>query len=133
MKVTYIYNKYRNLILYGMIGGTCAFLDFVIYSVLCLVMSFLVANIISTHCGILCSFYLNRKYNFKVENSVLKRFLLFYAVGLLGLLVSEILLDIMVNAYSVEKLIAKIVTIIVVALMQFILNKFITFKSKQNG
>lgn len=133
MKVANIYNRYRNLILYGMIGGTCAFLDFIVYSALCLVMSFLVANIISTHCGIFCSFYLNRKYNFKVEDSVIKRFLLFYAVGLFGLLVSEILLDLMVNTYSVEKLIAKIVTIIVVALLQFIMNKFITFKSKQNG
>lgn len=128
-----LFQKYRNLILYGLIGGTCAFLDFIVYSGLCTVMPFLVANIISTHCGIFCSFYLNRKYNFKVEDSILKRFLLFYSVGVLGLAFSEFLLDLMVNHFNVEKLVAKLVTIIVVALLQFIMNKFITFKTTHNG
>lgn len=128
-----IFQKNRNLILYGVIGGFCALLDFGIYSALCFCMPFLVANIISTHCGIFCSFCLNRKYNFKVEDKTFRRFLIFYAIGLLGLAVSEILLDLMVNRFGVEKLIAKLVTIVVVALLQFVLNKFITFKTKQNG
>ena len=128
-----LFIKYRDLIIYGIIGGFCAILDFIVYSALCFVLPFLVVNIISTHCGIFCSFYLNRKYNFKVEDKTFRRFLIFYAVGLSGLAVSEILLGFMVNKIGVEKLIAKLLTIVVVALLQFVLNKFITFKTKSDG
>jgi len=128
-----LFQKYRNLILYGLIGGTCAMLDFIVYSGLCNIIPFLVANVISTHCGIFCSFFLNRKYNFKVEDNMLRRFFSFYAVGLLGLAISEGLLSLLVNGFSIEKLVAKAITIFVVALLQFILNKFITFKVQSNG
>lgn len=125
--------KYRNLILYGLIGGTCALLDFIVYSGLCNLISFLVANVISTHCGIFCSFFLNRKYNFKVEDNTLRRFFSFYTVGLLGLAVSEGLLFLMVNYFGIEKIVSKLITVVAVALLQFVLNKFITFKTKKNG
>ena len=90
-----LYYKYRNFILYGIIGGFCATLDFVIYSGLCYVnMNHLWANIISTHCGIFCSFLLNRSYNFKVKDKTGLRFLSFYIIGLIGLALSEGLLEI---------------------------------------
>lgn len=127
------FEKYRNLILYGLIGGSCALLDFIVYSGLCSIIPFLVANVISTHCGIFCSFFLNRKYNFKVEDNTLRRFFSFYTVGLLGLAVSEGLLFLMVNYFGIEKIVSKLITVVVVALLQFVLNKFITFKTKKNG
>lgn len=127
------FEKYRNLILYGLIGGSCALLDFIVYSGLCSIIPFLVANVISTHCGIFCSFFLNRKYNFKVEDNTLRRFFSFYTVGLLGLAVSEGLLFLMVNYFGIEKIVSKLITVVAVALLQFVLNKFITFKTKKNG
>mgnify|MGYP003440486746 CR=1 FL=1 len=128
-----LFEKYRNLILYGLIGGSCALLDFIVYSGLCSIIPFLVANVISTHCGIFCSFFLNRKYNFKVEDNTLRRFFSFYTVGLLGLAVSEGLLFLMVNYFGIEKIVSKLITVVAVALLQFVLNKFITFKTKKNG
>lgn len=127
------FEKYRNLILYGLIGGSCALLDFIVYSGLCSIIPFLVANVISTHCGIFSSFFLNRKYNFKVEDNTLRRFFSFYTVGLLGLAVSEGLLFLMVNYFGIEKIVSKLITVVAVALLQFVLNKFITFKTKKNG
>ncbi len=124
------FEKYRNLILYGLIGGSCALLDFIVYSGLCSIIPFLVANVISTHCGIFCSFFLNRKYNFKVEDNTLRRFFSFYTVGLLGLAVSEGLLFLMVNYFGIEKIVSKLITVVAVALLQFV---FITFKTKKNG
>ena len=122
-----LYYKYRNFILYGIIGGFCATLDFVIYSGLCYVnMNHLWANIISTHCGIFCSFLLNRSYNFKVKDKTGLRFLSFYIIGLIGLALSEGLLFLMVNMAGWNKYIAKFITVFVVAVFQFVLNKFIT-------
>ena len=64
-----LYSRFRNLILYGIIGGFCASLDFCIYTFLCHwdIMPYLWANIISIHIGILTSFVLNRSFNFKVK------------------------------------------------------------------
>lgn len=120
--------KYREILVYGIIGLLCSGLDFVVYTLLCLSIPFLLSNIISTHCGIICSFFLNRHYNFKVKDKVGVRFLSFYLIGLLGLLISEVLLHLMVNILSLDPLLSKIVTIVVVALIQFVLNKYISFR-----
>ena len=119
--------KYRELILYGIIGGLCASLDFGVYSLLSLWIPFLWANIISVHCGIFCSFVLNRNYNFKVKDNTGKRFISFYLVGLAGLGLSELLIYLLTDQLRWNHLIAKLLTIVVVALFQFCLNKLITF------
>ena len=65
-----IYQRSRNLILYGIIGGFCSALDFVIYTLLCHfdVLPYLWANVISVHIGIFTSFVLNRQLNFKTKS-----------------------------------------------------------------
>lgn len=128
-----LYKRYRNLILYGIIGGFCAALDFSVYSVLCYwdIMPYLWANIISIHVGIFTSFVLNRSLNFKVKDKTAVRFASFYAVGLTGLGISELMLYLMVTIGGWNEVACKLVSIVVVALVQFVLNKYITFKSKK--
>lgn len=127
-----LYNRFRNLILYGIIGGCCAALDFSIYTALCYwdIMPYLVANIISIHVGIFTSFLLNRSINFKVKDKVTIRFLSFYAVGLIGLGISELMLYLMVSVGGWNELICKLLSIVVVALVQYFMNKHITFNKK---
>lgn len=123
-----LYRRFRELILYGIIGGLCASLDFITYTILCLFLQYLVANIISVHIGIFCSFILNRQYNFKIKDKTFYRFKLFYLVGLTGLVVSEVLIYFFVDICGINHLVSKIITVFVSALLQFILNKYITFK-----
>lgn len=120
------------LIKYAIIGGISATLDFTVFSILSnkFHIDYLLANIISVHCGIICSFILNRQYNFKIKNKTLIRFSAFYVIGLLGLAVSTSLLFVLVDISNLNKIGSKFSTIIVVALLQFILNKTITFKTK---
>ena len=127
-----LYNKFRNLILYGIIGAFSAGLDFGIYSGLCYwdIMPYLLANIISIHVGMFTSFVLNRSINFKVKDKVKMRFLSFYTVGLVGLGISTLMLWLMVDMAHWNEIVCKLVTIVVVALVQFLLNKHITFKQK---
>jgi putative flippase GtrA len=119
--------------LYGIIGGFCAALDFGVYTALCYfdMMPYLWANIISIHVGIFMSFLLNRSFNFKVKDKATKRFLSFYAVGLTGLGISELMLYLMVTLGGMNELLCKLISIVVVALIQFLLNKYITFRNKQ--
>ena len=127
------YYRFRNIILYGLIGGVCATLDFSIYTTLCYfdMMPYLWANVISIHCGVFTSFFLNRTFNFKVKDKTAQRFLSFYVVGLIGLAVSEGLLYLMVTIGNCNELLSKLISVVLVALVQFVLNKYITFKTKQ--
>ena len=123
-----LFARFREVILYGAIGAFSASVDFGVYTLLCLAMPYLVANVASVHCGIFCSFYLNRRYNFRVEDKAARRFASFYIVGLLGLLLSEALIFVLVEMYGCGGLPSKLSTIVVVAAFQYVLNKFITFK-----
>ena len=128
-----IYSRFRNIILYGIIGFFCAALDFGIYSGLCYwdILPYLWANIISIHIGIFTSFVLNRSFNFKVKDKVKTRFLSFYTVGLVGLGISEGMLYLIVTKSGWNEIVCKLISIVVVALIQFLLNKYITFRKQQ--
>ena len=132
-KIISLYNRFRNLILYGLIGGFCAALDFGVYTFLCRfeVLPYLWANVISTHIGIFTSFTLNRSYNFKVKDKTPQRFLSFYAVGLTDLGLSSLMLWLMVDKMQWNELVCKLITIAFVSLVQFVLNKFVTFKQSK--
>ena len=128
-----VYVRFRNLILYGIIGCFCATLDFGVYSLLCLwgIMPYLWANVISVHMGIFTSFVLNRSLNFKVKDKAAVRFFSFYTVGLIGMGISELMLYLMVTVGGWNELVCKLLSIAVVALVQFMLNKHITFKTNK--
>ena len=125
-----LYQRFRNLILYGIIGGFCSALDFVIYTLLCYfeLLPYLIANVISIHIGIFTSFFLNRHFNFRAKDKTPQRFISFYIVGLVGLAISSLMLYLMVDIAHWKELPCKLITIVVVALVQFTLNKYITFK-----
>lgn len=130
-----LYNKYRELIKYCIIGCSGALLDFIVYTILIKAfgMNYLLANALSVTAGITNNFFLNAYLNFKVTDKLFKRFISFYLVGMLGLLISEILLYLLVDIMSMNSIIAKIITIFVITIVQFILNKTITFKKKKEG
>lgn len=125
--------RFRELFLYGIIGGICATLDFVVYALLCKSIPVLAANVISVHFGIICSFFLNRRYNFRINDKTAVRFLSFYIVGLLGLGISEVMIYLLISLVHLDNITSKLVTVVVVALFQFVLNKTVTFKKSHNG
>lgn len=132
--ITVIYRRFRKLILYGIIGCIASGLDFVVFTLLTKTsdIHFIVANCFSVIVGITTSFILNRAYNFKIKDKTWKRFLIFLSVGLLGLCLSNLILWIGVEVLQAEGLIAKLASIVLVVFFQFLLNKFITFRTKPN-
>ena len=129
VKVKNIYKRFRQIILYGLIGALSASIDFGIFTILhFLGLAYLLANAIGVHIGIFCSFLLNRQFNFKVKDKTERRFLFFYSIGLIGLLLSSVLLKLLIEYFDWNEIYAKLLSIIVVAVVQFLLNKYITFK-----
>lgn len=130
-----LYKRFRNLILYGIIGCSSALLDFLIFTLLTEVLSvhYLIANCISVSCGLTNSFILNRKYNFKVTDKTLKRAVMFFVVGYCGLALNSTLLYVFINYVHLATPIAKLGAMVIEVLLQFIVNSLVTFrKTNQN-
>lgn len=127
-----LYKKFRNFILYGIIGSFSAGMDFLAFYTLTKMLNvhYMYANILSVSVGISISFILNKTFNFKVKDRVFKRFLIFISVGFGGLLLSSALLYFAVNVLKLTPIISKLVSIAFVVLIQFFINKFITFKKE---
>ena len=125
-----LYKKFRNLILYGVIGSSSALLDFTIFTILTELCGiyYLIANCISVTCGLTNSFILNRKYNFKVTDKTLKRAVMFFFVGFCGLLINSTLLYVFINYAHFITPVAKLCAIVIEVLLQFTVNSLVTFK-----
>ena len=130
-----LYHKFHHLILYGIIGSFSSGLDFVIYTILVQVLGihYLVANCISVLAGISTSFTLNRNYNFKVKDKTTRRFTIFLCVGLCGLMLSNAILYICINTFEMNKIVSKLLSIVLVVFFQFLINKYLTFKPVNHG
>lgn len=129
-----LYQKFRNLILYGIFGSISAGLDFLIYTLLVqsVGVQYLVANCISVLAGIVTSFILNRNLNFKIKDKTPQRFSIFLIVGLCGMLLSNLILYLCVDVLEWNKIVSKLLSIVLVVFFQFLLNKYITFKPSKN-
>lgn len=76
--------------------------------------------------GILTSFVLNRIYNFKIKDKVIKRFSKFFLVNIIGLIISNFFLFILDGVIPYFEL--KIASMPFIMSLQFLLNYFWTFK-----
>lgn len=124
-----IYLKYREFLLYGIIGGLSAGTDFGLFTLLTTqtALKYLWCNVIGVIAGITLSFLLNSFINFKKTDRFLQRFIMFYGVGLTGLLLSSIILYILVDFAGIYEIVSKLIASVVVVLFQYILNSRVTF------
>lgn len=116
----------RSIVRYGAIGASAASLDFVLFTVLITVFSVQLSSVLGVAAGIATSYILNSKLNF-FQDLAGKRAIRFFAVGISGMTVSTVLITWMVSI-AIEPVIAKLITIPVVALSQYLLNSFWTFR-----
>jgi putative flippase GtrA len=129
-----LFFRYQQLIRYGIIGCLCVGIDLLIFVLLTQIINipYLYANVFSVYCAISVSFFLNRYFTFKVKNKVILRLISFYLVGSIGLLISSGLLILFIERMYLNKVIAKVFTLACIALVQFLLNKNVSFKRKND-
>lgn len=128
-KIEELYQKYRNFILYCLIGVINTGVDFGIFALLDYSgLHYIAAHIISYHCGIVCSFFLNRYYNFKVKDKPAQRFLSFYSISLVALAASAALLYLFVDILNLPHLLGKLFATAIIVVCQFLFVKHFTFK-----
>ncbi len=129
------YARHRQFILYCVIGGSGATLDFLAYWLLTAAFGIdpVLATALSVSVGIVNNFFWNVAVNFKVRTRLLLRFLSFYSVGILGVLLSMAIVWGMTVPLGADPLVAKLVSIPFVVIGQFVLNKTVTFAQRPDA
>ena len=118
---------FRRFFLYTVIGGGAFAIDYGIF-----LATFSVsgdpyaANILGICGGMLVSFTLNRRYNFKRHDEVAKRAAKFVVVALFGMALSSVIIALLIGQ-SVNPRLGKIAAMLVVFVAQFVINSFWTF------
>ena len=115
-------------LLYCICGGIGVSTDYLIYySALTFGIWYQAANIFGYLSGTLVSFFLNRKITFSVHDQIVRRLAIFLGVAAVGFSASAFMLWLMVDISAVDPKIAKLLTLPVVVVIQFSLNRRITF------
>jgi len=119
------WRRHRSFVLYSVIGCSGVLLDLLVFLVLYNVfgMHEQLATAISTTLGIVNNFLLNSFFNFRVRDGMLRRFLRFYAVGIVGIGITAALLGVFSTWLGADPNIVKIVALPVVVAFQFTTNR----------
>jgi putative flippase GtrA len=125
----------RRFVLYCVIGATGATLDFLVYSSLVKAagLHHQFANLIGYTSGTLCSFFLNARFNFRISDRLALRLLSFCGVAFLGWTASAGVLYVTVDHLGWNKYLAKLATIVVVVLVQYNLNRLVSFRKSRGA
>ena len=120
----------QQFIVYCLIGISGVTLDFVVFALLVRTTDIHVqwANAIGYASGTMLSFILNSRYNFKTRDRLPLRFVAFCGVAAFGWAVSASLLYMLIEKLSWDKYAAKVLTIVFVVLVQYNLNRMISFR-----
>lgn len=118
---------------YGVIGVFGLVVDMGIFYLLhkMLGVNYVVSNIISSSLAVVHNFILNSFITFKVKDRLLRRFASFYLIALVGMAVSSGMLAVMIDGLSMDSMVAKMISILIVAVIQYFLNKKLTFRKKR--
>ena len=117
-------------ILYCICGGVGVSTDYLVYYfTLQAGLWYQGANILGYLCGTIVSFCLNRVITFNARDKIAQRFAIFLTVAAIGFTASAVMLWILVDYMDVDEKLAKLLTLPAVVVIQFMLNRRITFGS----
>ncbi|MDO5534496.1 MAG: GtrA family protein [Propionibacteriaceae bacterium] len=117
------------MVRYGIFGGTGALADFLTFTALHTWFNtpVVATNVVSILVGISVSFLLNSRLTFATTDHPRRRAVRFLSVGLAGMAVSSALIELMVGPLGLDAVLAKLITVPVIALLQFAANRWWTF------
>lgn len=121
--------KYSLFINYILIGGLGVSLHILIYFFMNFFgTNYYISNSFGYISGTLLSYALNYFYNFKPNSNFFGRLIIFFLIALFGLFFSNLLLFTFISILVLNKEISIFLTLPLVLLFQFSLNRLITFR-----
>ena len=131
---SYIYNMYREQILYVVFGVLTTAVSIIVYAAFTewIKLNFLIANIISWIVAVMFAFVTNRTWVFKSNKKTAKDLFSemgsFYIGRLLTLGIEEVLLLFFINILSLPNMPVKISVQVIVIILNYFISKFMIFK-----
>ncbi|MFJ6391642.1 GtrA family protein [Streptomyces sp. NPDC091972] len=115
----------HQLVSYTLIGGSGVALDLVVFLLLhnTAGMDEQFANALSTTLGIANNFVLNARFTFERRDRLVVRFLRFYAVGLTGIVLTNLLFLAFTDGLGIDADLIKAASLPLVLALQFVLNR----------
>lgn len=121
--------NFIQFIKFGIVGLSNTFIGLGIYYLLLWIgANYLICNAVSWVISVFNAFYWNNKYVFKNENTWFNALIRTYISYGFSFLVSTVLLYLFVEWCGISKVLAPVVCLVVTIPLNFLLNKFWTFK-----
>lgn len=126
---------FKQFLKFSLVGGLNTVLDTVLYILLTRVflLHYLLANVISFVASATNSFFLNRKFTFKVKEKKKYDYTKFLFVALGGLLISESVLYVVVSLFELSDIYGKLLAIFFTVLWNFFGAKLFVFKNRHEA
>ena len=133
--------KYEEIIKYLFFGVITTIASLIVYYFLVLTildpsksLELQIANVLSWTVGVLVAFFTNRKYVFKSKNKNKKKeFISFVLSRIFTLILDMVVMGVGVSILRKNDKIIKIISQIIVIVMNYILSKIIIFKQENNN
>ncbi len=131
-----VFKKYRKMpvpadfITYTVIGGIAVTSDILVYAILFSIFKNPYVNLVSYTIGTFVSFGLNAKFNFNVNDKLAHRYVRFWLVSVFGALWSSWFIDWLIQDFGVSGIMAKILSLPLVLVYQYILSKRFVYSTK---
>ncbi|MBE6153711.1 MAG: GtrA family protein [Firmicutes bacterium] len=119
--------------MYGIFGVLTTLVNIFVYFILVRVFNFhyLISTIISWIISVLFAYFTNKKYVFESKgNNYLKEIFAFIGFRILSGIIEIVLMYLFVDTLTFDDLISKVITNIVVVLLNYIFSKLFVFKNK---
>ena len=137
-KISKIYIKYREVILYLVFGVLTTVVSISSYYICSEILNihYLVSNIISWVLSVIFAYFTNRVWVFesksKNTSDILKEMLTFVNCRLLSGVIDMATMFVLVGAMHINDMYAKIFTQFIVVILNYVLSKLIVFKKSTN-
>lgn len=139
-KIKELYREYKEIINYLIFGGLTTIVSFITYYVVARVIGVdeVISNIIAWFCAVLFAYITNKLFVFdsKTETIIetLKEVISFFLARIVSGVFCDVgMFAVMVKVFSINDIFAKIVTQIIVVIVNYVFSKLIIFKKKSKN
>ncbi len=125
------YVLFRQFVKYAIVGGLATVADFATFTTLthAVGLYYVASNMLSVAVGMLVNFTLSRRWTFRVHDKPATKQFIAYATSTgIYLLLSSGLLLLMVEAFDLKRLTAKVVTVAIMTIWNFIMARYVVFR-----
>ena len=137
-KIKEIIIKYKEIINYLIFGVATTVVSIVSYFIFAKTFNInpIISNIISWFISVLFAYITNRKYVFESKTTgkkeIIKEMISFFSCRIFSGIIDTSIFTVMVEILKINDGIAKIVTQVIVIILNYVLSKLVTFRKKEN-